>query len=346
MDIVIPDLLIWYRQNARDLPWRNTQDPYSIWVSEIILQQTRVEQGLAFYMNFINNFNDFCHIANSPEDAILRVWQGLGYYSRARNMIKAAEIICRDYGGKMPAQYDQILSLPGIGEYTAAAISSFAFGLPHPALDGNVRRVGSRFLGLAEVLGSKQSDQIIKEYLRQHISKTDPGEFNQAMIEIGATVCKPQKPACHSCPLSAQCVAYQKGIQNELPVTARKKSPVNSYIDFLWLEAEDFTWLRKRDNNGIWKGLYEFPSKINEKATKQVFPFEDWLKNPENAQIIEVTEFKHQLTHRTIFARLWHLSTSLNNIVNKNEYLQINIANIETFPVHRLMLKFLEKKQR
>jgi len=295
-------------------------------------------------MNFINNFHDFCHIANSPEDSILRVWQGLGYYSRARNMIKTAEIICHDFGGKMPANHKQILSLPGIGAYTAAAIASFAFGLPHAALDGNVRRVGSRFLGLYEVLGSKQSDKIITEYLEQHIPINEAGEFNQALIEIGATVCKPQKPDCHSCPLSKQCVAYQKNTQNELPVVARKKAPVNSYLDYMWLEADGYTWLTKRDNHGIWKGLYEFPAKTRDAETGN-FPFEDWIINPEYASILSVKEYKHQLTHRTIYARLWHLSTSLNNIVNKNEFTRIESVSIEAYPVHRLMLKFIEQKE-
>ena len=345
MDRVIPELLIWYKNNARDLPWRNTQDPYRIWVSEIILQQTRVEQGMSFYMNFINNFNDFCQLASAPEDAVLRIWQGLGYYSRARNMMKAAEIVCAQHGGKMPCSHNEILALPGIGPYTAAAIASFAFGLPIPALDGNVRRVGSRFLGLTDVLGSSSSDKLISDYLKLFIAKTDAGIFNQAMIEIGARICKPQNPLCEECPLSEQCVAFQKGLQHELPIVLRKKPPTDSHIDYLWLEADGHTWLKKRDLSGIWKGLYEFPSKTAENEKSLVFPFDEWLKDSEKARILSVSEYKHQLTHRTIYARLWHLSTSLNNIVGKKEFIQIKSASIEAYPVHRLMLKFLEKNE-
>lgn len=294
-------------------------------------------------MNFINNFHDFCHIANSPEDAVLRVWQGLGYYSRARNMMKAAEIVCQKHGGKLPADFEEIIALPGIGQYTASAIASFAFGLPYPAVDGNVRRVGSRFLGLTDVLGSKQSDKTITEYLKNHITQTEPGTFNQAMIEIGASVCTPQKPDCFQCPLAAECVAFHKGLQQTLPITAKKRAPTNAYLDYLWIEAEGHTWIQKRDNKSIWKGLYEFPAQQNSGTNSAKFPFSDWLKNDGKAEIKAVNEFKHQLTHRTIYARLWHLSTSLNNIVSKKEYIKITSESLQTYPLHRLMLKFLDK---
>ena len=332
----------WYTKNARKLPWRDTLNPYYIWISEVILQQTRVEQGLPFYYNFITNFPTIESLAQAPEDEVLKTWQGLGYYSRARNMIKAAQTICELHGGKLPADYEKLLSIPGIGKYTAAAVGSFAFSISKPAIDGNVRRVASRWFGLQEPIGTPSSDAQIEILLTEIINHFSPALFNQAMMELGATVCKPRNPLCEACPLQGECVAYSQNLQSVLPNKTQKKKPKTIHMAYLYLNCGDKTWIEKRNYLGTWKGLYEFPNIILEEHRDDHNPFEDWFIETGKATIINNFNFKHQLTHQTIFARLWQISTEESNIVKEklDTRLKIDADQLQEYPIHRLMQKF------
>lgn len=335
----------WYNKNARKLPWRETSDPYLIWVSEIILQQTRVAQGLPFYYNFITKFPTVKILAEAPEDAVLKIWQGLGYYSRARNMMKAAKIIVEKYDGKFPDSIDELKKIPGIGNYTAAAVGSFAFNIRIPAIDGNVRRVASRLYGLHEPIGTQASDEKISELLFQEMQPCPPALFNQAMMEIGATVCTPANPACESCPFEAVCVARANNLQKLLPVKTSKKTAKEVRLDYIFLQSNSCTWLQKRPADSIWKGLYEFPNMEGSLTKNATNPFFDWFKHPEETEIMEPVTLKHQLTHQTIFATLWQFTCKEANIVEEKlkDKIKVKISEIDEFPVHRLMLKFLEK---
>ncbi|NBP04843.1 MAG: A/G-specific adenine glycosylase [Bacteroidetes bacterium] len=335
----------WYEEKARNLPWRETSDPYLIWVSEIILQQTRVAQGLPFYYNFITKFPSVKSLAEASEDEVLKIWQGLGYYSRARNMMKAAQIILKEYKGSFPDSIEELKKIPGIGNYTAAAIGSFAFNIRIPAIDGNVRRVASRLYGLHEPIGTPNSDKKIEALLLNEMQPCPPALFNQAMMEIGATVCKPANPECTQCPYEDVCVARIKNLQKILPVKSVKKAPREVYLDYLFINAEGFTWLQKRTTDSIWKGLYEFPNIQNTKNSKDVNPFQDWFVNNEDTQMHKPFTIKHQLTHQTIFATLWQFSCKEANIVEEKiqDKLRLKLSEIHAFPAHRLMLKFLEK---
>lgn len=335
----------WYSKNARNLPWRNTSNPYEIWVSEIILQQTRVAQGLPFYYNFITNFPTVQSLAGASEDEVLRIWQGLGYYSRARNMMKAAKIIVENYNGIFPETLEGLKKIPGIGNYTAAAIGSFAFNIRIPAIDGNVRRVASRLYGLQDPVGTPKSDETIEKLLLTEMLHCPPDLFNQAMMELGATVCKPQNPDCFSCPFQEQCVAKAGNLQKFLPIKISKKIAKEVYLNYIFIFSEGNTWLQKRPEDGIWNGLYEFPNLLNDKKENNKNPFEDWFRNNVETEMYQPLTFKHQLTHQTIFATLWQFSSKEANIVEekiKNK-IRIPLAEIDTLPMHRLMLKFLEK---
>jgi len=345
MNNIFEHLVHWYSQNKRDLPWRNTREPYKIWISEIMLQQTRVVQVIDYYMTFLRYFPELKDLANADEKVLLKVWQGLGYYSRALNMKNAANSILSTWGGNFPENYEDIRSLKGIGDYTAAAIGSISFGLKYAAIDGNVKRVASRFYGIEAPIGSIKSQAQISSLLNHEIKRFDAGDFNQAIIELGALVCLPRNPKCEICPMHSGCFAFNMNAQTLLPNKPVKKVPKVRHIDFLFLSWKGSTWLQRRDYSSIWKGMYEFPNveleNENEK-TNPVETFASMLENAENTTILDCFEVKHQLTHQTIFARFWHLSGKQSNIVSENVgYIKTSINNLPQFPVHRLMHKYL-----
>jgi len=333
----------WYCENARKLPWRDTLDPYKIWVSEIILQQTRVEQGIPFYYNFITKFPTVQSLAAAEEDEVLKVWQGLGYYSRARNMMKAARVIMETYEGNFPKNIDELKRLPGIGNYTAAAVGSFAFNARMPAIDGNVRRVAARFYGLHDSIGTPKSDSQIEEKLFKQMEACEPSLFNQAMIEIGAMICKPQNPKCDECPLQNSCIAKLHDLQRILPLKKERKAPKTVFLDYIFLECEGITWIEKRPENSTWKGLYEFPNIQQSQETQRKNPFHDWFLKPDETEIKEPLQLKHQLSHQTIFATLWQFSCKEANIVEekKEGKLKVKLSELQEFPVHKLMYRFI-----
>ena len=249
----------WYEQNKRDLPWRNAHDPYKIWLSEIILQQTRVDQGLSYYLRFISSFPDVFSLAGAQEDEVLKLWQGLGYYSRARNMHKTASEIVSVYKGVFPKDYHTLLRLKGIGPYTAAAIASFAYNQAYPVVDGNVIRVLARIFNIDLPIHSSRANTLFNELALALLDKVNPARHNQAIMEFGALQCKPGQPDCSVCPLSELCLACSLGVVDKRPV--RKPTPIRKkrFFNYFCLSNGRHTWLQQRKNKDIWQNLWEFP---------------------------------------------------------------------------------------
>lgn len=259
-DITMP-LLDWYRENARVLPWRSEPTPYRVWISEIMLQQTRVAAVIGYFNRFMSTIPTVNDLAIIAEDELLKLWQGLGYYNRARNLQKAAVCLVKEFGGQMPADYDAIRSLPGIGDYTAGAIASIAFGIPVPAVDGNVLRVIARILGDGRDIGLQSTKDSVRVLLMDVIPKEFPGQFNQALMELGATVCLPNgAPLCAQCPVRAQCAACWQGRTGELPVKGKKKARKIEHRRVYLVFYQGKIALRKRPDKGLLAGLWEFPN--------------------------------------------------------------------------------------
>lgn len=252
-------LLHWSAAHPRPMPWKGEPDPYKIWLSEIILQQTRVEQGLPYYERFVAAYPTVRHLADAPGDELMKLWEGLGYYSRARNLHAAAQHIAYDLGGKFPQDWAGIRSLRGVGDYTAAAIASFAYGLPHAVLDGNVYRVLARFLGIATPTDTPAAKREFAALANQLLDPERPGAFNQAIMDFGATWCKPRQPRCAECPLASRCAALASGQVADLPVKSKKIERKERFFLYLVLRWQGDTWLRKRTAKDIWQNLFEFP---------------------------------------------------------------------------------------
>ncbi len=302
-------LLHWYKKSARDLPWRHTSNPYHIWLSEVILQQTRVNQGLPYYHAFLHHFPTIDLLANAQSDQVMRVWQGLGYYSRARNLHNTARYVHENLQGKFPESYAELIKLPGIGPYTAAAIASFAFKEHVAVLDGNVFRVLSRlFLVETDILstpGKKQFSALALELLPSKNSDI----YNQAIMELGALVCLPKNPDCGNCPLQGQCLAYSANKQAELPVKQAKAKPRNRYFHYLIIRHQNHLHLRQRKGKDIWNGLFEFWALETLEAE---ISLENWKLNwPADWPDLDAGKWrflsskKHQLTHQTLFAQAY-----------------------------------------
>ena len=294
-------LLLWYQQNKRDLPWRHTTDPYRIWISEIMLQQTRVEAVKPYYARFLEVAPDTRSLAELPEEKLMKLWEGLGYYSRARNLQKAARVVVEDHGGVMPKTYEELLKLPGIGEYTAGAIASIAYGIRVPAIDGNVLRV------LARVSGSESDITLpeTKKEFRQALEGVVPleaGDFTQSLIELGATVCAPNRePMCEVCPLRDDCKAYREGKTNEIPVRSPKKPRRIEERTVFLIRDGDRTALRKRPQKGLLSGLYELPNAEGHLSENQVLEHLRAL-GFEPLRIQKIENAKHIFTHIE-----WHM---------------------------------------
>ena len=336
-------IIDWYKQHKRELPWRRTSDPYKIWLSEIILQQTQVVQGLPYYERFISTFPDVHSLANSNEEEVMKLWQGLGYYSRARNLHFAANQIISM--GTFPNTYESILSLKGVGEYTAAAIASFAFKLPHAVVDGNVYRLLARFFGIKTNIDSSSGKTYFNELANSLLDNNLPDLHNQAIMEFGSQMCKPAQPNCISCPLNEKCYAFNTNKVQLFPVKIRKKKVKNLYFEYFFFEFDKHTYIQKRKNNGIWKNLYEFPliesnKQLSKKAILSHRPFQSWLRE-ESVNLKIVKSYKHILSHRIIFARFWQIECK-NKIVN-HSFIRIKKGDLEKYPISRLTEKFLKE---
>jgi len=304
-----PMLLDWNRTiNDRAMPWKGEKDPYRIWLSEIILQQTRVEQGLKYYENFIRLFPTVGDLANAPESTVFKAWEGLGYYSRCRNLIASARFISGELGGSFPSTYEDILALKGVGPYTAAAISSFAFSLPHAVLDGNVFRVLSRILELQLPVDSTAGKKAFSFLASELLPPTEPAAYNQAIMDFGATVCKPV-PACASCFYKDHCPAYKHGVQDELPVKTKKLRNTHRYFNYYLLQVNDEIAIRQRIEKDIWQDLHEFPlietyHEIEEQKALALFASQYQL-SPYKLKL--KTKFIQKLSHQTIHFQVLHL---------------------------------------
>ncbi len=341
-------IIEWYHHHKRDLPWRHTTDAYTIWVSEIILQQTRVDQGLQYFIRFINRFPTVVVLAMANEDDVLKIWQGLGYYTRARNMHKAAKLVVSNFNGIFPTSYYTLLTLPGIGAYTAAAISSFSANEKFAVLDGNVFRVLSRYFGIFTPIDSNEGKKEFINLAQKMLDTKNASDYNQAIMEFGALQCLPQKPICINCPLKHDCYALKHGVENELPIKIKKNFTKTRYFYYLDIRNKDYRYLQQRKNSDIWKHLFEFP--LIESLNN--ITIEDFLSSQELIDLCSgcgeivinkvSNEIKHILTHQTIIARFIEISIQNENSFLKN-LIKIKNREIEQYPVSRLMHKYLEQ---
>lgn len=336
-------LIEWYHEHKRDLPWRNTNDPYLIWISEIILQQTRVAQGYAYYQRFIERFPNLESLAAAEENEVLKYWQGLGYYSRARNLHQAAISV----NGVFPVKYEDILKLKGVGTYTAAAICSFAYNQPHAVVDGNVYRVLSRFFGINEPIDSGKGKKIFASLAHDLLDKIQPALYNQAIMDFGALQCTPLSPDCTVCPFKNRCFAFNHNMVSSLPIKQNKTKTSERFFYYLLIRDNGNIYLNKRTENDIWKNLYELP--LIESHT--ALAVDDFIRKQEFASIFKensvvnvrlLNKTKHVLSHRIIYADFYELEAQDIKMDFLSKYTRLNMADLELYPVSRLMHNFFE----
>ncbi|CAN5441667.1 A/G-specific adenine glycosylase [soil metagenome] len=342
-------LRAWYRKKGRDLPWRSTSDPYKIWLSEIILQQTRVDQGTPYYHRFIDNFQTINDLANAHEDKVLRLWQGLGYYSRARNLHHAAKQLKEQHQGKFPANYSEIRALKGIGDYTAAAIASFAFNLPHAVVDGNVYRFLSRFFGITTAIDSSKGKKQFAELADSLLDHKHAATHNQAIMEIGAMICKPKNPLCEECPFIGSCAAYHKGLIAQLPVKEKKLKVRTRYFHYLIIHDSRSVLIASRQEKDIWQGLFEFPllETEAEAGIALLRETELWKKLiPAHAKVEKVSsEKKHLLSHQTLKARFWWINIDkFQKSTSYAPFLKVDFASLDHYGMPQLIVKYIDEE--
>lgn len=337
-------LIVWYNHNKRDLPWRNSKDAYKIWVSEIILQQTRVQQGLDYYHRFLDRFPDINSLAKAPEEDVLKVWQGLGYYSRARNMHHAAKAVTREYGGRFPADYASIRKLKGIGDYTAAAIASVSFDLPFAVVDGNVYRVLSRLFGISTPIDSAKGKKEFAELAQSILEVNQPGESNQALMEFGAIQCVPGQPDCSVCPLSHKCFACLNRSVSAFPVKTKKVKQKERYLNYLYICDNDHLFLEKRGDGDIWRNMYQLPliETKNPATAEELIRSEEWKEVFNNGAPMIGPVFPeriHLLTHQRLHIRF--ISVRLHGTLPQERYTKVGRNDIERYPVPKPVETFL-----
>lgn len=333
--------------NRRSMPWKNEKDPYRIWLSEIILQQTRVEQGWAYYERFIHDFPTVSDLAKAPEKKVFKLWEGLGYYSRCRNLIETAKRIASEYKGRFPSDYNAIAGLKGIGPYTAAAISSFAFNLPYPVLDGNVHRVLARYFGITTSIENASGRKFYDLLATALIDKRKPGIYNQAIMDFGAVTCKPMNPGCSTCPLAKDCMAFQNNWVSILPLKKKRTEKKSRWFLYFLVETEDHqVYIRRRKGKDIWKDLYEFPlfeSEIPMPENQEFFSgrVKKLLGRQSFSEMKISKVYKQELTHQTIHARFSSLRIGKPSS-NMSGFLLVSRKRIYSYPLPRLLNAFLE----
>lgn len=343
----LASIINWYKKNKRDLPWRNTLNPYQIWLSEVILQQTRVEQGLPYYQKFTDKYPTVVDLALAKDDEVMKLWQGLGYYNRAANMLKTARIICQELQGEFPDTYAELIKLKGIGPYTAAAIASFAFNEPVAVVDGNVYRVLSRVFAIDTPIDSTQGKKIFSELAQEVLFFKDPATHNQAMMELGATICKPKLAQCEECVLRLQCTAYANNAVYQYPIKSAKRKPIDRFLNYIFIQDKfGNTYLRQRSNEGIWNNLFEFP--LIETAQSVLYA-DELLAHPDLAGKFDTAptelsigfQTRHQLTHQTLYATFWIAGGKNSKLHSGQGFVKVPLTNIHDFAVPRLLEHFI-----
>jgi A/G-specific adenine glycosylase len=338
------EIIRWYLSNKRSLPWRDTTDAYVIWLSEIILQQTRVEQGMPYFNRFLEAYPTVTDFAAATETEILKLWQGLGYYSRGRNMLFTARQIVELHAGVFPVSYNELIKLKGIGEYTAAAISSFSSGEAKAVLDGNVFRVLARYFGISTAINSSQGKKQFSDLAQSLIPENDAAQYNQAIMEFGALQCKPKSPLCPICPLQLSCFAKNNGLINMLPVKLKKLTVKTRFINYFVCRDGDQILVNKRLKEDIWQHLYDFPS--IETATpasiiNQEFLTEVKEKFGTGVGILSLLEMKHLLTHQIIYVQFFALDNYIINFNDDAEVRWVSWADFDTLPQPKILTKFI-----
>jgi A/G-specific adenine glycosylase len=339
------ELVKWYNENKRDLPWRHTTDAYIIWLSEVILQQTRVEQGMPYFYRFAEKYPTVTQFAEADEADILRLWQGLGYYSRGRNMLKTAQIVQAEHYGIFPVKYDELIKLKGIGEYTAAAIASFSANEAKAVVDGNVYRVLARYFGISEPINSTGGKKVFQSLANDLLDKKGPALHNQAMMEFGAMLCKPKNPACGICPVRLGCYAFTHNATTNLPVKTNKVKVKQRFFNYFLFADDERILMNKRSDNDIWANMYDLP--LIETST--LLPVEELFMLPETLEyfgtdikVEAVSEVKkHILTHQHLYVRF--ITLKYKPVLFKQPWSFIEVKNLKNLPLSKVIFIFLDK---
>ena len=346
----VEKLLNWYGTNRRDLPWRNTKDPYVIWLSEVILQQTRVKQGLPYFNRFLEAFPDVSSLAGANEQEILRLWQGLGYYSRAKNLHACAKNVVTQFGGNFPRDFKSLLSLKGVGRYTAAAISSFAFDGKVAVVDGNVYRVLSRVFGLYDDIASPAGQKKFQEWADRLLPDEKTPDYNQAIMEFGALQCTPKQPLCEVCPCADFCYAFKHNAQKELPVKSKKVKVRSRYFNYFVIRHDNHFFMKKRDGKDIWNGLYDFYL-IESLQDKQLDELESeelsFLKASDAVVVDSTGVYKHVLTHQNLFVKFFLIDLTniqeRNKLFDQESFRKFSLEEVKELPKPILIDNYLSK---
>lgn len=340
----VSSLVRWNKEhNHRKMPWKGIKDPYKIWLSEVILQQTRVAQGIEYYKRFLEHYPNIHKLAQADDNEVFKIWEGLGYYNRCRNLLFTAREISKNQKGVFPATYEGLLSLKGVGTYTAAAVGSFAFGLYVAVVDGNVLRVLSRVFGIEDPIDKKEGRNCLEQLAQELLDRKDPGQYNQAIMDLGATVCMPRSPHCHACPFSKKCVAFATGNPERLPVKSKKPVVRSRFLYYLHAECKGEVLIRKRGIGDIWSGLHEFVLIEKDEPVEErelnalVFWGIDASASIKSKHLYIPSP--HQLTHQRIHCKILHVK--LNKKINVDGYVWVDTQEISKRAFPRLITRYL-----
>jgi A/G-specific adenine glycosylase len=340
------ELINWYTENQRDLPWRKSKNPYVIWLSEVILQQTRVAQGMPYFHRFLEAFPSVIDFANASEDQILKLWQGLGYYSRARNMLHTAKEVANKHQGIFPKQYEALIKLKGIGSYTAAAISSFTANEKRAVIDGNVYRVLSRYFGISTPIDSTEGKKAFEKLAKELIESEQPSVYNQAIMEFGALQCKPKQPNCVGCPLRLSCFALQNHQISSLPAKQGKTKVRERWFNYFLIRNDEQIAVHKREKGDIWQHLYDFPMiETAQEVNAEDLTFQQQIYNTfgPDSQIYSIEKRKHQLSHQTIYIHFFGLNNNVTIFSELAKLLLVDFNTLKQLPHPKIIGDFIEK---
>jgi A/G-specific adenine glycosylase len=343
-------LLKWNTvSNTREMPWKGERDPYRIWLSEIILQQTRVDQGLKYYNKFIEFYPTVQQLAAAPDQEVFKLWEGLGYYSRCKNLLATARYITTDLNGKFPDTYENILALKGIGSYTASAIASFAYNLPYAVLDGNVFRVLSRYFGITTPIDAEDGKKLYQQLAEALLDEKQPGKYNQAIMDFGAVICKPQLPLCVTCPQKKDCEAFKNKWVSQLPVKKKPAARKTRWFYYFLVESNNRFFIKKRDDKDIWQNLYEFylqehSSALNLESPVQLRQELEAITGNEMFTVKRISqEYSQQLTHQNIRGRFVHIQVSSIDKLYEKGFQSVSPQDIGNYPFPKFITRFLNE---